>query len=383
MKPKTSLKTIKIILQSLLLLMVVVATKSCNAQVSGATAMNFLKIATDVRAIGMGEAGTALSDDIGTLFWNPAGLANITYGEAQFMYNKWFQDISSQYAAFAIPCRRTVESGRVKNYGTFAASINYLTVAPFQGYDANSNMTGKVDASDMALGLGYGFHVTPALSFGMNLKYLSETLAGVTATAYAADAGLLYKSLSGFGLGVSAQNIGTAVKFINEEGALPMTLRAGMSYQKDVLSQPLTLALDAVKPNDRDAYFGTGIEYWVKDMLALRTGYRTGIDEGNGLRVGIGLKTNLFQVDYAFAGFGELGLTHRVGLSVRFGQGVRMNRTASLFERGKQYYEEGRYSLAIIELNKVVTLEPENKDALNLMRLSYKKLDELSKKNAM
>ncbi|MFC1512693.1 PorV/PorQ family protein [bacterium] len=342
---------------------------------SGETGMNFLKIAVGVRGIGMGEANTAVADDLGSLYWNPAGLANVKFVEMQFMYNKWFQDITSQYAAFSIPFRKHTPGNVYKNLGTIALSVNSLTIADIQGYDANGAQTGKLEASDIAVGLSYAHSLSNKLQFGFTAKHLSETLDGTNAAAYCADIGLLYKTFKGIGLGFAAQNLGTKIKFIEEEGLLPAAYRIGASYNRNIFAQSFLIAADIVMPNDNDTYFCTGLEYWIKDIIAFRTGFRSGLDVGEGLRLGAGFKTSMFLLDYAFAGFGELGDTHRISLSVRFGKGAQMGREMSMYNTAKHYYEEKQYSLAVIELNKLLKLNPANRKALDLLKKSYNGLE--------
>jgi hypothetical protein len=346
----------------------------------GTTSMNFLKIGVNVRAVGMGEAYTAVSDDLGSLYYNPAGLAQIDTIETQFMYNRWFQDINSQYLAGAIPYRVRTKAGSMKNIGTFALGITRLGMDDIQGYDNMGGMTQKLQASDMAVSLGYGTRLTDNLMAGLNAKYLTETLADVNASAYASDIGLLYKTDSKIGIGASAQNLGTKVKFIKESAPLPQSFKIGASYQKEIFNQPLLTAIDVTVPNDNDTYVSGGVEYWIKDMIALRAGYRTGVDVGEGIRAGIGFKTSIFQIDYAFAGFGELGSTHRMSLTIRFGEKAQMDRTESLYNKASRHFEEKRYALAVEELNKLLEIKPGDKKALTLLNNCYNYVNDYSKK---
>jgi outer membrane protein OmpA-like peptidoglycan-associated protein len=65
-----------------------------------------------------------------------------------------------------------------------------------------------------------------------------------------------------------------------------------------------------------------GVEYTPFKPLSLRLGYRTGpfnpssLGYINGLTGGIGLSLSGLTLDYAFVPYGELGLTHRIGLKV-------------------------------------------------------------------
>ena len=44
---------------------------------SGRDAFDFLKISPIARAVGVGGAYTAIGDDIGSIYYNPAGLASL------------------------------------------------------------------------------------------------------------------------------------------------------------------------------------------------------------------------------------------------------------------------------------------------------------------
>src|SRR5262245_49352629 len=69
----------------------------------GTTGAEILKIGVGARAIAMGEAYTAMADDVSSLYWNPAGLALMQERTASFMYNQMVRDMSYQNAAIGIP----------------------------------------------------------------------------------------------------------------------------------------------------------------------------------------------------------------------------------------------------------------------------------------
>ena len=61
--------------------------------------LTFLTIGVGGRATGMGEAAVAITDDPMAAYWNPAGLAAARTSGAVFMFNRWIQDVSGQFAA--------------------------------------------------------------------------------------------------------------------------------------------------------------------------------------------------------------------------------------------------------------------------------------------
>src|ERR1700704_2769799 len=113
---------------------------------SGTTSANFLKMGVGPRAVAMGEAQVGLADDVYATYWNPAGLAQLQNREAGFVQTQYFQDIQSQYAAYAHPN---------PSLGTLAGSFTYFNVGKFDSYDASGQPTGQVGANDASLGLSY------------------------------------------------------------------------------------------------------------------------------------------------------------------------------------------------------------------------------------
>ena len=68
-------------------------TGSCFAQLdntesiskTGTTSAQFLKIGADARGASMGNAFTAMSGGISSMYWNPAGMTSIRKMEAVFL----------------------------------------------------------------------------------------------------------------------------------------------------------------------------------------------------------------------------------------------------------------------------------------------------------
>jgi len=111
------------------------------------------------------------------------------------------------------------------------------------------------------------------------------------------------------------------VKFIDETDPLPLNIKAGAAYK---VLKDLTVACDLDEYIiDNKLYASVGAEYWLKNVLALRSGYRFGYDTSSlggivGLGVGAGVKIWGVTLDYAFVPFGDLGDTHRVSFGAKF-----------------------------------------------------------------
>ena len=299
-----------------------------RAGTAGTAAGTFLKFAPGPRGTGMGEAYTAVTEDAYAAWWNPAALAALEQPELGATYTASMESVSHQYVSFAYPLR----------YGsTFGINITRLSVAPFQGYDAKGAKTRSVDAIDTAFAGAYARTLTkdeierPVLSVGGNLKTVSSRLDNITATAFAADLGAVYylrranywmKKIpeQEFRFALDVKNIGTSLKYDKLSFPLPMSATLGTAW----ISHPwgahtLTVAVDQTVSNDENYTVNIGAEYFMFQLLSFRAGFKSGQDIGSGLRAGVGFRLSIVDLDYSMSPFGDLGMMHKIGLTMRFG----------------------------------------------------------------
>ncbi|MDI6704479.1 MAG: PorV/PorQ family protein [bacterium] len=272
----------------------------------GTTGAAFLKIPCGARAIGMGGAFGAVADDASCIYWNPAGLVQLTKKEATFTYLDYFEEMSFGYVGYAHPTTA----------GTFGWAISYLGHEKIEGYDVYAKPTGGYQANDTAIALSYARGVGKEFSLGGNIKYINEKIEDEQATGFAIDLGGLYK-IENFSLGLAVQNLGTEIKFVEKGDPLPLNFRLSTAYR--LFNDKFTLAVDGNLPNDKDTYFNVGGEYWILSSLAARVGYRGGPkDEGNSVCGGIGLRWKNLGLDFAYEPYGRFGDTYYYSLITRF-----------------------------------------------------------------
>ena len=345
---------------------------------AGSTGMNFLKIEAGAKALGSGGAFSAVADDASAPYWNPAGLSRLRSRQVSLMHLSWFEGINYQFASYAHP---------IKNHGTAGLSLYYLSSGDVEAYDNyGARLQNTVKASDLAAVLSYGAKFY-GVDCGMNIKYLSENLAGESAVAYAADLGFIYGLKTGLNnaagwignelkLALAAQNLGTQVKFVKEEYPLPSNYKLGLA--QNFLYDTLTFSLDANMPADAALSLNAGLDYKLTDWISLRAGYRyksqtAQYDIEPGLVGGIGLGNEYISVDYAFAPYGILGNTHRIGINYRFGRDhekalVDSNLSARL-AKAVRYYQKKDLISANIEANYVLSVDPLNEEAKTISAL--------------
>jgi len=310
------------------------------ALLSAAETAAFLKISPGARPIAMGDAFTAIADDMNALVWNPAGLASMRRPEAAFMHAELFEETRYDFIGYAHPL------GRSEGLSTLGFGLARLSQGAIQGRDANRRPTGSFEASDTAVHLAYSrrfFRGGPM--FGISGKYLQSTLADVTARTFAADIGVMGAVFVGpkpVFLGASVLNLGPGMKYLETTEDLPLTLAFGGGIR--ILGAVLLAADYRLRPNSGKTEFGLGTEYTLLPSLSLRAGYASRLasigsaSDGaaggmQGLGMGLGLRIGKAMLDYSFAPAGELGGAQRVSLSMRFGAKTPAARNPSKLRR--------------------------------------------------
>ncbi|MCK4510710.1 PorV/PorQ family protein [bacterium] len=279
----------------------------------------------DVFGMGVGAgpsamaAYTAAPGDLWSLTYNPAGLANIARLELGVSQVQWFEDMSFSYLGVGLP------SGS----GGLALGMAYFDLGGVDVYKPGSDDPDGTTAEAYNFGFvgGYGFQVPNicAMSVGISGHLIQGSFDDETATAIGVNLGALYGLMEDqVQLGLAVRNLGTKFQFgedDSDEDEQALTFAGGVSYstaEDQISNVDLMVGADVLMPKDRDVAMAFGGEVWVYDMLALRVGYKTGIEMGN-LSYGAGFKFSDFGLDYAYTDHDTFEGTHRISLMMGFG----------------------------------------------------------------
>lgn len=313
----------------------------------GTAGAKFLSIGVGPRGIGMGGAATAVTNDVTSLYWNPAGITLAKKSEAVFSDVEWFYDIRNNFVGYITP---------VPGLGVFGVGITALTMGDEEITTIEeSEGTGYYwGANSIALSLSYGRWFTTEFAFGLSVKLLRESIWKVTSTGLAFDMGvLLYPGVfKRMKLGLSITNFGPDMQFkgaredmfredwtsitgpvevelVSRPYPLPLCIKMGIAY--DILDTPmnrLILAVDFAHPNDSPERLHTGLEYGWSDMMFLRAGFTYDSNlwddrcSMEGAAFGVGFKYPIggmnYKIDYAGEDRGRLGIQHRFALGLGF-----------------------------------------------------------------
>lgn len=317
----------KIIALMLLGLLAAPAAAQFNSGYKGTSGAQFLEIGPGARPAGMGEAFSAVADDIHALYYNPAGLASIHNVEFGGMHDQYFQSLDYNFGAFVIPISRfrhkLEDSEQPDSKGVLGLAIYNLSVDNLErrGLSDSNTPTGTFGASDSAYAVSYARAFGGGLAIGATGKAIVQKIDDKSADSYALDAGALWRRGP---LGVSAgfRNLGSGPKFESVSDPLPFRAYGGASYR---LFNRLTLAADVGFPRDNNPLISVGGELTQPVSgafnVSLRAGYYTQNTDPaglTGLSMGAGLGFKRLSVDFAWVPFGELGNTFRYSLLLKF-----------------------------------------------------------------
>ncbi len=285
---------------------------------TGTSGAQFLELGVSARAVGMGNAFLAIADDASAIFYNPAGLSQLSQREIILTHVDYPADITYDFAGLAYPFHRLGGVWGLGFYFLNSGEMDYTTY--FNPLSSGQTFTAK----DYAISLSYGRLLTERFSIGATVKLIDELYEEERATGWAADIGTMYNTgFRNFRIGMMMCNFGPDLKFIREAYPLPISFKFGIAL--DVVNygdHKASVDFELGHPNDNLEKFNGGVEYWYRDMLALRFGSQAGYDEGNvGLGAGIKVpfynKTTL-RVDYGYHNFGNLTEVHRFTLNLSF-----------------------------------------------------------------
>lgn len=255
---------------------------------------NFLTFAdnypTGSREAGMGNADVTLHD-VWSVQNNQAGLALVDKMAIGFHFeNKYITPtLGLKALAYALPTSQ----------GTFGVDITYF------GY-SNYN--------ESKIGLAYARKFSDYLSIGVQLDYLNYFIAdsyGNKGTAVA-EIGILSNPIDKLSFGVHIFNptLAQVADYNNER--IPTIVRFGLGYE---FSDKFLMTAETEKDIDFKSRYKIGLEYFIVDNLALRTGILTNPFENS---FGVGYVKNKISVDLAFTNNKILGITPHVSFQYIF-----------------------------------------------------------------
>ncbi|MFH1540788.1 MAG: hypothetical protein ABID79_02915 [Elusimicrobiota bacterium] len=254
----------------------------------------------NARPQGLGGAFTGISDDLNSVYYNPAGIGKINKHQVMFSYRDFYSLnlLTQNYVAFSVP-------GNVLNT---AISIHRIGTTNNVEFDYTEDTYIVTLAGRVAY--------PKNLFCGVNFKFY-RLFSESNASGWGLDTGLLYELFDKkLNLGLMLQNLNNS-KIVWDTGVtdkLDINFRPGMSYSP---IENLKIAFDYEKLKK----LNSGIELLtLKKTIGLRAGINNLSSKKNIVAYGLSLNFNNLQFDWAFSEHCMLGYTHFFTLSIRAGK---------------------------------------------------------------
>ena len=235
-----------------------------------------LKTGIGIRPLGMGGAFTAVADDINSIFYNPAGLANLPI----FGYSAGDQDLNREES----------------NQGYNLLNLGPICYASWLKKDLTGN------TADLSA-YGFGRKGTRGMLWGLTYKNVRWN----TGFGWSSDVGLLINILPEVSVGILAQDVAQ-----DRNLDTPIGTRLGLALKP--FKEKLILAADVELRGPEKQVFGhCGLETTITEGFKVRLGS----DNGN-FTAGLGFDFPVFTLNYAAVPYPEQTI-HRFGVEMSLG----------------------------------------------------------------
>ncbi len=336
-----------------LLLFIIILLQSgiVSAQNVRTYSNEFLSLGVGARALGMGNAQTAVVNDVTAGYWNPAGLNGVESTQFSAMHAEWFAGISKyDYLGIAIPI---ADNSRTIGISALRFGIddipNTLALVNDDG-SINYDNVSAFSSADYGFLFSYAQELGP-IRLGANAKLIHRR-AGSFARAWGIglDLGAQYAISEDLTLGVTLRDFPVsynswAYNFTAEEkeilqlndNIIPINtveltasrLIVGGAYNWQISDKiGLLSALDfdftfdgkrntLIKSNFTSIAPRLGLEFNYDQFIYLRAGFNnmqqfTNDTDGSNVfsiqpNLGLGIRIKELSIDYAFTGLNRVG----------------------------------------------------------------------------
>ncbi|MBN2571039.1 MAG: hypothetical protein JXA68_02830 [Ignavibacteriales bacterium] len=260
--------------------------------------INSAQINPGARQNGLSNSDVALSNDVFSIFNNPAGISQMNWREIGGYYSFapfGLKELATGYVAY----------NEHTSIGSFGAGF---MIYGFELY------------KESKFALTYSKDFNKRFFAGVTILYQNVSIEnyGNDNTFCFNIGGLAYLSKD-LRLGFKYHNI-TRATYGNEANQIPVVFGSGISYD---LIDETSINFSIEKDIDLPLSFRFGVEYSIIKYLDLRVGIQNEPDSYSG---GLGINYSILHLDYSIFTHNDLGLTHQIGIIIDFGEDTPRNK---------------------------------------------------------
>jgi len=271
----------------------------------------FLRMGAGAKALGMGNAYSAVEGDIYSSYYNPAGLAVMNGHQLAVSQRYMSMDRFMTHLAFG---------SRIGPDADFAISWIGAGTDDIQGRDLNGNPTGLLKDSRNSFAVSFAKSMGERISLGINTKVSLWKMAGEDAKAFGFDCGIILRPMSNLSASFVVRDINSRFTWKSERWSqtisdadgqpmekvdkLPLYYTIGLACR--LLDDKLLLSAMTESVKDNPTGYDFGAAYTVMKALTLRGGIYNytpsgGLDYGS-VTAGFSVQvTRSIGFDYAYS----------------------------------------------------------------------------------
>lgn len=331
------------------LFIIVLLTSTIHAQFRNYS-NEFLNIGVDAGALGMSKSVVASTNDVNSIYWNPAGLVAIEDYQGSLMHASYFAGIANyNFAGFAMPLdQRSALGIAIIRFGVDDI-LNTTELIDSQG-NIDYNRISLFSAADYAFNIGYARKmILDGFQLGINAKIVRRIIGGfATSWGFGFDAGIQFER-NNWKFGLMVRDITTTfntwainkTEFDKIKNAIPgknqelpetteitkpkaqlgiaksFSINRSFSLLAEIdLNMRFTKTNDIIASNfvSIDPSLGLRVDYEKMVFLRLGIGNIQNITEFDGStstsiqpNLGVGFNYKGVQIDYALTNIGSIG----------------------------------------------------------------------------
>ncbi|MFQ5750504.1 MAG: PorV/PorQ family protein [bacterium] len=312
---------IKFLFKLIIIIFIFLFIKPLYAQTGiGGTKSLFLGVGA--RALSLGNAFVAQSDDPTAVFYNPGGLDYIEKKGASFYYSNLIASSQYNFVGLVYP---------TLSIGSFGFGWMRIGTGDIIPRDADVPDGGSpFDYSQNLFLFSYAKKLKNSLSVGFSfkIKRVNFSFENLSDSGVGVDLGFLYRPdfdsalLRDLSFGVNIQNLfNPKTRLKNESEASPRNFKIGLAkpIRFGEERNAFTFLFDLNKSERAPSMYHFGAEYAFHNQAMLRIGVNNGL-----VAFGAGAAYNNFHVDYTFGKLfdgADFSANHRFSITIEIGKG--------------------------------------------------------------
>jgi hypothetical protein len=342
----------KIALKKTIAILLLLISTITHAQSVRKYSNEFMNIGVDAAALGMSNAVTAMSGDVNSGYWNPAGLLKIEDSQVSLMHASYFANIAAyDYAAYAkkiddqsawgislirfgvddimnttqlIDAQGNIDYNRISLFSTadYGLTFSYARKMKFDGlhYGVNAKIIRRI-IGDFASSWGFGFDV--GIQYDKDDWHFGVMLRDITTTynVWAINEDK-YNQIKD---AVSGQNqaLPESTEITLPKAQLGIARKIDFHYDYTLLAavnlnMQFNRTNDVISSDTVSIDPALGLEFGYTDLVFLRAGVGNfqNVEQIDGSKkvnfqpnIGLGFKYKGIQIDYALTNLGNQSAT--------------------------------------------------------------------------